>query len=54
MNTITITKQKLDDLIWNIREAMRFFEMGSGQNIDVLKTIIEEHLKELISSVEDK
>lgn len=41
---------KKEDFIWNIREAIRFVEMGSGSKhkgvFDILRLLIEIHIKE--------
>ena len=46
-----LRKKSIKQFIWNIREAIRFVEMGSGSKhkgvFDILKPIIEIHIAQL-------
>jgi len=47
-----------ENYIWNVKEAIRFVEMGSGNKhkgvFDILKPILKKHEEEMYQKIEDE
>jgi len=47
-----------ESYVWNVTEAVKFVEMGSGQKhkgvFDILKPILKTHEKELYKTIEEE